>query len=345
MPSDGNTTGLRQGGKFLLMAACLVVVIGGMKMSRSLLVPLFLSAFIAFLCSPPIQRLKSWGLPSWASITVVLLILVFAVLALTGIVGNSIREFTGRISSYDQSLDEMVASAITWLEDRGIDIEEENLQEIFDSRRLLTLISGILRELLGALSNLAVILLITVFMLIEAEGLPKKLRRIEGEPDADLSQYLKVSQAVNDFLRVKTGMSLLTGALVTVFLIVIGIDYPFLWGVVAFLFNYVPQIGSIIASIPAILLALITRDLATALVVAGCYVGMNTVIGNAIEPRLMGRVMGLSIFVTFVSLIFWNWVLGPVGMLLSVPLTIVVKILLEHSDDLKPAAILLGPPD
>jgi len=327
------------------MAACIVIVVAGMKMSRSLLVPILLSAFIAFLCTPPISRLKTWGLPSWAAVTVVVLILVIALLSLTGIVGTSVREYTSRIPDYDLSLDEIRDRAIAWVTERSIPVEEEKVREIFDSEQLLSLISSTLMELLGALSNMVVILMITIFMLIEAEGLPRKLRRIGGGPDADISGYTQVATAVNDFLRVKTGMSLLTGAAVTAFLFIIGIDYPFLWGVVAFLFNYVPQIGSIIAAIPAVLLALITRDLTTAIIVAGCYLGMNSLIGNVLEPRLMGKTLGLSVFVTVISLIFWNWVLGPVGMLLSIPLTMVVKILLEHSDDMRSAAILLGPPE
>ena len=224
-------------------------------------------------------------------------------------------------------------------------VDRQNLHAIIDPERILKLISSTLLELLGALGNLIVILIITVFMLIEAEALPQKLRRIAGNPDADLGEYMKVSQAVNDFLRVKTLMSLLTGVSVTIFLWILGVPYPFLWGVVAFLFNYVPQVGSIIAAVPAVLLALLTRDVTTALITGGCYVGLNTIIGNVIEPRMMGKVLGLSIFVTVISLVFWNWVLGPVGMLLSIPLTMVVKILLEHSEDMKPAAILLGPPE
>jgi len=337
---------LRQGGRFLLIAACLVVVIAGMKAARTLLVPILLSAFLAFLCTPAIRVLKGRRLPPWLAISVVIVFLIVALLAMSAMVGSSINEFAGRVNIYDQDLDEIRGKVLDRLHAWGLDPEmDESLQESLDAKRLLTLISSTLLELVNALSNFAVILLITIFMLIEAEGLPSKLRRIGGGADADLSRYLQVGKAVNDFLRVKTLMSILTGVAVAIFLLILGVPFPFLWGVVAFLFNYIPQIGSIIAAIPAVLLALVTKDLTTAIIAAGCYVAMNTVIGNVLEPRMMGKTLGLSIFVTVISLVFWNWVLGPVGMLLSIPLTMVVKILLEHSEDMKAAAILLGPPE
>ncbi|MEN8151856.1 MAG: AI-2E family transporter, partial [Planctomycetota bacterium] len=289
-----------------------------------------------------IQRLKGWGAPPWLAILLVVIVVLLLILGLTSVVGGSVAEFSGKVGDYDKLSDDIVEKIATKLEGLGLKVDKERLKDHLDSEGILKLISGTLVELLGALSNLVVILIMTVFMLIEAEGLPTKLRRIAGDPAADLGNYLKVSRSVNDFIRVKTLMSLLTGIGVSIFLLILGVPYPFLWGVVAFLFNYVPQVGSLLAAVPAVLLALITRDLTTALITAGCYVGLNSIIGNVLEPRLMGKALGLSIFVTVISLVFWNWVLGPVGMLLSIPLTMIVKILLEHSEDLKPAAILLG---
>jgi AI-2 transport protein TqsA len=129
---------------------------------------------------------------------------------------------------------------------------------------------------------------------------------------------------------------------VTVFLFIMRIDYPLLWGLLVFLLNYVPNIGSIIAALPAILQALIQFGPGRALGVATGYLVINMLIGNFIEPRFMGKGLGLSTLVVFLSLIFWGWVLGPVGMLLSVVLTVTVKIGLESREDTRWMAILLG---
>jgi predicted PurR-regulated permease PerM len=120
------------------------------------------------------------------------------------------------------------------------------------------------------------------------------------------------------------------------------VDYPVLWGVLAFLLNYVPNIGSILAGIPAVLLGFLQHGSLTALVLISGYAGVNIVMGNLIEPRFMGRGLGLSTLIVFLSLIFWGWVLGPVGMLLSIPLTMIVKIALESNKDTAWISVILG---
>ena len=120
-----------------------------------------------------------------------------------------------------------------------------------------------------------------------------------------------------------------------------GLDFPLLWGLLAFLLNYIPNIGSIIAAVPAVLLALVQIGPGRAIVIAGGYVAINLLIGNLIEPRVMGQGLGLSTLVVFLSLIFWGWVLGPVGMLLSVPLTMTLVMALESQEDTRRYALIL----
>ena len=144
------------------------------------------------------------------------------------------------------------------------------------------------------------------------------------------------------YLAIKSLMSLGTGAAVWLWLTILGVDYPVLWGLLAFLLNYVPNIGSIIAAVPAVLLALVQLGPAEAAWAAAGYLAVNVLFGNVLEPRFMGRGVGLSALVVFLSLVFWGWVLGPVGMFLSVPLTITAKIALAASDETRWAAVLLG---
>lgn len=339
----GRGEGIRKGGRFLLVLASFIIVIAGMRAARSFLVPILLSAFIAFLCWPPIRRLQAWKLPPWAAVTIVMLGLLAVLLGVSAIVGNSIAEFSANIGTYEKELDGILAKPISWLQKHRVNVSMEEVRKTIHPERVFVFVASTLAGILGALSDLLVILLITVFMLVEAEGLPTKLRMMDRDPDADITGYAAVTKAINDFLHVKTLISLFTGATIALFLAILGLDYPALWGLIAFLFNFIPNIGSFIAAIPAVLLALITKDASTALVVTIGYVTVNLLVGNVIEPRMMGKKLGLSVFVTVLSLIFWNWVLGPLGMLVSIPLTMIVKILLEHSDDLRPIAILLGP--
>ncbi len=146
------------------------------------------------------------------------------------------------------------------------------------------------------------------------------------------------------YFSIKTAVSGLTGVLVGIVLAIAGVDYPVLWGFLAFLLNFVPSIGSILAAIPPVLLAIVQPELGagTAVVVAVFLLAINLVVGTVLEPRFMGRGLDLSSLVVFLSLLFWGWVLGPVGMLLSVPLTATVKIILEAFAEGRPIARLLG---
>ncbi|WP_156509002.1 AI-2E family transporter, partial [Oleiphilus sp. HI0132] len=133
------------------------------------------------------------------------------------------------------------------------------------------------------------------------------------------------------------------GGLIYIWLLILGVEYPLLWALIAYLLNFVPNIGSIIAAVPVMLLALIQLGPLHMLLVAAGYLFVNTLMGNVIEPRYMGRGLGLSTLIVFLSLVFWGWVLGPVGMLLSVPLTMLLKIAFESSDETRWIAIIMGP--
>ena len=196
----------------------------------------------------------------------------------------------------------------------------------------------------SVLSDAALVMLTVVFLLFEVTVVPAKLRKALGDPKADLSRFAKIVKEVNAYVVIKTYVSAATGTIAGTFVAIVGVDFPVLWGLFAFLFNYVPNIGSIIAAIPPVLLALIQFGPGTAAVVAGGYTALNLVAGNVVEPRLMGNKLGLSTLIVFLSLLFWGWLWGPIGMLLSVPLTMIVKITLEHSEQFRAVAILMGGP-
>ena len=333
------------GAPFVRTLAALVIVVAGLKASTAIVLPLLTATFVALICVHPVRRLRQKGVPNVLAIGTVFLLFVLALFLLTALVGNSVREFSGSIARYDARFDEIVHGVSEWLREMGLDIRSNEFEGFLNPDKLLRLVANTASGALSTLGDIVVIVLIAVFILLEAQGLPRKLRLAAGDPDADLSNYSAAAQSVHEYLYIKTWISLLTGVIVTVFLMVVGIDYPLLWGLVAFLFNYIPTIGSVIAAAPAVLLALLQQGWTGFLVVALGYLAVNLVIGNVLEPRILGKRMGLSPLVVVVSLLFWNWVLGPIGMLLSVPLTTVIRIWLAQTEDGRAIAVLLGPSD
>ena len=329
--------------QIFVTAAAFVVVIAGMRAATGIVVPFLLSAFIAIISTPPMFWLQRKGLPDWLAIVCVIMLVVISVVLVSGLIGSSIGGFTANLPNYQVQFDSIFATAIKALEDFGVDTSDMGLNDIFDPGSVMRLVAAGLSSFKLVLTNGFLILMTVIFMLMEASGLPKKLKMIMGEQENALDTFDEFVANVKQYMEIKTLVSLGTGAIVALGLFIIGVDYPLLWGLLAFLLNYIPNIGSIIAAIPPVLLAMIQLGFGEALIVAVLFLTVNIVMGNVVEPRFMGRGLGLSTLVVFLSLLFWGWVLGPVGMLLSVPLTITVKIALASHEDSRWLAILLGP--
>lgn len=327
----------------LVIIACLIIITAGLKAAAPLLTPLLVSLFFAVLCIPPLERLKKSGVPEGLSIAIVVIGATVLVLLITAIIGRSLAGFENKLPEYRVALDGHVSVFFDWLQERGIDANTEVLTNQVSSSAILDLMTQLAAELLAALSQMLLVILTMVFMLLEAGSMPSKLRRAMGTPDADLRDWTAAMQQVQKYVAMKAIVSLVTAALATILTAALGIDFPLLWGLIAFLFNFIPNIGSVIAAIPPVMLALVQYGLSSAILVTIGYFIINMVMGNMVEPKVMGRRLGLSTLVVFLSLVFWNWVWGPVGMVLSVPLTVIVKIIMEHSDEFRGIAIMLGP--
>lgn len=332
-------------GRTLLILAALVVIAAGLKAAEQIVVPFLLALFIAIIAATPVFWLEKHKVPAGIAILVVMASMVFALLGLGALVGQSAGEFTAKVPFYQERLAALLAQVITQLQSWGVEISDDLLVSYFDPGTALTMAGNTLRGLGGVLSNGFLILLTVIFMLAEASSFPRKLRDVMRNPERDFDYFSRFASNMNRYIGIKTTISIITGAIVSVFLTVLGVDFPVLWGLLAFLLNYVPTIGSLIAAVPAILLALVELGPGTALVTALLYFLTNIGMGNGIEPRFMGRGLGLSTLVVFLSLVFWGWMLGPVGMLLSVPLTMTVKIALEASPTSEWLAHILGPAD
>lgn len=320
--------------------AAFVIVVAGMKSAEPILVPFLLSIFIAIISAPPLFWLERRKVPVPIAVLIMISLIIITIILIGALVGASIKDFTRELPQYQTRLRTETAGLIVWLGQRGIDLSSSDLQRIIDPGKAMSLASNMLNSFGGMLSDGFLIFFTVIFIMTEASSFPIKLRAIYGE-QASLGLFDHFLTKVKNYMAIKTVISLLTGLLITSWLAILGVDYPLLWGLLAFLFNYVPTIGSIIAAIPAVLLALIQIGTGAALLTALGYGVVNIIFGNVIEPRFMGRGLGLSALVVFLSLVFWGWVLGPIGMLLSVPLTMTVKIALDSHEDTRWLAILL----
>ena len=326
-----------------ITAAAFVVVIAGMRSSTVILVPFLLSAFIAIISAPPMFWLQRKGFPGWLALLSVISLVLISLILISGLIGSSIRDFTANLPNYQQQFDRVLSVVVKALEALGVDTSNLGLSDIFNPGSAMQLVAAGLKSFQTVLTNGFLITMTVIFMLMEASSLPAKLQTILGEQESGLGKFDKFLNDTKQYMAIKTLVSLATGVIVTLGLLIVGVDYPLLWGLLAFLLNYIPNIGSIIAAIPPVLLAMIQLGLLEAVIVAAGFMVVNIVMGNIVEPRFMGRGLGLSTLVVFLSLLFWGWVLGPVGMLLSVPLTIMAKIALDSREESRWLAVLLGP--
>jgi AI-2 transport protein TqsA len=334
-----------RGARLLLVAACVVILVAGLRAGAAFLQPLLMALFLTVLCVPPLSWLRRRGLPEWLAITLVIAGAVLSVLAVAVVVGGTIQSFYGELPTYRARIDGMVQSALAWLQSQGIAISAEQLTRDINTGAIMDLTGATASSIVSAFSNVVLVLLLMAFMLYEVSRLPRKLRRAIGDPDADLDYLARGADDVQRYLAIKSLLSLLNAAVAIGVCLALDVDFPLLWGLFAFLFNFVPNVGSILAGIPPVLLALVEHGPARAALVAALYLVLDVLSGHVLEPKIMGNRLGLSPLVVMLSLVFWGWMWGPVGMLLSVPLTSVAKIMCEHTTDLRWLAVLLGTDD
>ncbi len=320
----------------------IVVIIGGMMHATVVLIPLMMATFIAIVCSGPIFWFQKKGVPEWLALILVMTLVCCAVLLALLVVGSSVKDFIHNVPEYETKLQQQMGQFSTFLAGKGVHLKGKGLNEILKPSSAMKYAELLFNDLSTLLANGFVVLFIVIFMLLEAKDIPVKLKAIYGDDDKKHLQLQKFNANVRHYMAIKTVVSLITGALVSLCLLVIGVDYAIMWGMLAFAFNFIPNIGSIIAAVPAVLLAMVQLGPGSGLTVTVCYLVINMVIGNVAEPRFMGKGLGISTLVVFLSLLFWGWVLGPVGMFLSVVLTIKLKILLESSEETQWLALLLG---
>ncbi len=322
--------------------AAFVIIIGGTMYAESIINPFLMALFVSIICAAPINWLQKKNVPQGISMALVFVSILVIFIVFGQIIGNSVSSFSEDLPQYEQNLSEVGNTALQFFHEKGINIATDKITDAVKPSEIMGYTAGFLDQMGGFMGNAATLFFLVLFLLMELDSISVKAKAIAKNTNVNISYLETIIQSIRHYLSIKTMTSFLTGLVIWICLKLIGVNYAIVWALLAFLLNYIPNIGSILAAVPAVLFALIQLGIGGALWTIIAFVVVNMTIGNVIEPKMMGKGLGLSTFIVFASLIFWGFVLGTVGMVLSVPLTMTIKIILEQQPGTKWIAVVLG---
>lgn len=323
--------------------AALVIILAGIHAAADILVPMLLALFFAIVLNPLVTWFLRRGFNRTMSITIVVVVMLVALTLLFGVLAASLNEFIAMLPKYNKELTRRLLDLQEVFPFLNLHVSPERMLKRMDSEKVMTYATTLMTQLSGAMASIVLLVMTVVFMLFEVRHLPYKLRFALSNPQIHIAGLHRALKGVSHYLALKTLISLWTGFIVWLGLELMGIQFALMWGVLGFLLNYIPNIGSVISAIPPMIQALLFNGVYEFVLVGSLFLVVHMVLGNMVEPRMMGHRLGMSTLVVFLSLLFWGWLLGPVGMLLSVPLTSVCKIWMETTVGGSKVAVLLGP--
>jgi len=327
------------GVRFWIVSTGVIVMFAALKEARSVVNIILLAMFLTAISLAPLNWLKKKGVPRTMAALIVIFTVIF-IAALNGfVIEASVNGFVKKIPVYEEKFKEMWVSAEDELAHLGLINEDGQVSKQFQSKTLLPMAAPIASGLGTVFSGAIVIFILFIFMIFEAEMFSKKMKYVSSDSSKHADKILK---QLRNYFGIKTLTSLATGIAIGIMMWILGVDFPVLWGFLAFILNYIPSIGSFIAAIPAVLLTFVMQGPLSGFVAIVGYFVINTLIGNVIEPQLMGRNLGISPLIVFVSMIFYGFILGPIGMLIATPLAIVIKIIFDSREVTKSLGIMLS---
>ena len=352
MPEDARKV---QATRILVTAASVVILIGGLRLAQGFFIPVLLAAFIATVSFPITSWLRKHKVPRFFAVLLTVLVdfafLTGIVIIAVTLLGDLDAKWQNKYyPAMNMKIDEVSQTAVDVLQKWNIPDAEEKVrqyatikipQQIGESFNPFDLGKDVAVKVLSFLGSVLLILILTVFMLSEARMFGRRVNAILDANGPNLDRILNATADIQRYLAMKTVISLATGFLAGFLCWAAGLDFFVLWGIVGFAFNFIPVLGSIIAGVPPFILAYLVDGGPSALAVGIGYASINVFLGNFLEPMLMGRRFGLSTLVVIISVLFWGFIWGPVGMFLAVPLTMVLKVMLDNSDELRWMAVAI----
>lgn len=327
----------------LLKLASLVIILAGIHAAADIIVQLLMALFFAIVLNPLVTWFLRRGVKRPVAITIVVVVMMIVLTALFGVLAASFNEFITMLPKYNKELTRKVLQLQDMMPFLHLHMSPERMLQRMDSDKMMAFATLLMTGLSNAMASIVLLVMTVVFMLFEVRHLPYKLRFALNNPQIHIAGLHRALKGVSHYLALKTLISLWTGAIIWLGLMLLGVQFALMWGVLAFLLNYVPNIGSVISAIPPMIQAFLFNGFYEFMMVGILFLVVHMILGNMVEPRMMGHRLGMSTMVVFLSLLIWGWLLGPVGMLLSVPLTSVCKIWMETTKGGSKLAILLGP--
>lgn len=340
----------KDGLRVLVTMASAIIVIAGLKAAQDVLLPIVLATFLA-IASYPITRMlrDKFKFPHWLAVFFTVLV-DFSFLVGLGFLTNYLAGDLATIwaDKYQPLLVEKYGEFHVFLQRNNWDLQArktmESMMDVVNGQHIVNMATVLMGKAAAILTVTTLVLILMTFFLGEAPRFYGNVNRISEKNGPGIHKFLKALSGVQKYLVIKTIISFTTGVLAWALCCAVGVDLPLLWGIVAFALNFIPTFGSIVAAIPPVILSLMTLGVSESAIVALGYLAINTALGNLIEPMLMGRQFGIATSVVLLSVVTWGWIWGPIGMLLAVPITMLVKLALESSRDLKWIAMMIDNP-
>ena len=336
------TQGLWPSNQLFLLLATLSIVFVVLKLAEGLVVPFLISIAIAILLSPLFTYLETLRIPKPVSLILITIVSLLPIVAIGGFVGNEFNDFAKNYQSIEKQFDGWLLYASHFFQNIGIDVSQESIKDALGKANFGGLLQQLVTKTGNQFSNIFLIFFTVAFLLMESQFFYNKLLKITHDRGEDIEGKMVMLEKIKTYFLIKMKTSLVTGIWAFIVLWFYDVDYALLWATLAFFLNFVPVIGSIIAAIPPIVIALLDQGTGTALWVAAWYVAINMVVGNILEPKIMGKGLGLSATTVFLSMTFWGWMFGPAGMILSVPLTMAMQFLFEQYDETRWVSLILS---
>ena len=328
-----------EGGRFLVVAASAFVVLWGLQNARSVIIPILMAGFLAIISYSVTSLLRRYlRFPHWLAVAATVLFdggVLFGVISLINYLARDmVRTLQGDVADQlAQRYDSIMATFANFGLEEHMRAIYSSPQDMFDVHQLISFTQSLTGQILTIMSTCTLVLIMMTFLLGEAPLFLANLHRLPSSAKGK-EQFINALQGIQRYLFIKTVSSIFTGVLVWGLCALMNVPFAFLWSVLAFVLNYIPTIGSIMAALPPIALTMVLGSWGDTFIVTLAYIGINCGIGNGIEPLFLGKQFGIATSVILLSVIFWGWVWGPCGMLLAVPITVLLKLALENSQDL-----------